>query len=114
MAPTSLQLAIAQVAPLYNIAFVIIILFLFAVLFSRRNKRAYLKPWRILYFAIVLFIIEQSLVILSQQNIMHSPDLLFPIIELIIITSFIYMVLDQKLYLRRNSAARSKARGRTP
>ncbi len=103
MTPTALQIAISQVAPLYNIAFVIIILFLFARLFSQQSKKRYLKPWRILYFAIILFIIEQSLVILSQQNIMQSPAILFPLIEFIIITSFIYMVLDQKLYLRKKS-----------
>ncbi len=98
----SLGLAVAQVAPLYNLGLVIIAIFLFVKLFSTpiRDKRVYLMPWKILFFALLVFIIEEVLTVLRGADIINIPKHINGFFELIIICTFLYMLLLQKEHIK--------------
>jgi len=98
----SLGLAVAQVAPLYNLGLVIIAIFLFIKLFSTpiRDKRVYLMPWKILFFALLVFIIEEVLTVLRGADIINIPKHINGFFELIIICTFLYMLLLQKEHIK--------------
>ena len=49
---------IQNVAPYYNLVLVIIVVLLFLKLFHIKNERLFLAPWRLLFVAILIFIIE--------------------------------------------------------
>lgn len=96
-----LGLAIASVAPLYNLGLAIIATILFIKLFSYESSRfAYVKPWKILFFGFILFIIETVMTILRSLNLISFHPAIFPLFEMIIITSFIYMLLLQKQFIK--------------
>jgi len=98
----SLGLAVAQVAPLYNLGLVIIAVYLFIKLFSTpiRDKRVYLMPWKILFFALLVFIIEEVLTVLRGADVINIPKHINGFFELIIICTFIYMLLLQKEHIK--------------
>ena len=93
--------SVAAVAPLYNLALAIICIVLFVKLFSYSNKRfAYVKPWKILFFGFILFIVETVMTILRSLGTIKFNPAIFPIFEMVIITSFIYMLLLQKQFAK--------------
>ncbi|VVB81722.1 Uncharacterised protein [uncultured archaeon] len=98
--------SLSQVAPIYNLGFVIIVLFLFIKLFTTpiRDKRVYLMPWKIIFFAVIVFIIEEGLTILRQLEVINVPVHINGFFELIIICTFIYMLLLQKEYLKKQKS----------
>jgi len=98
----SLGLAVAQVAPLYNLGLVIIAIYLFVKLFSTpiRDKRVYLMPWKILFFALLVFILEEVLTVLRGADIINIPKHINGFFELIIICTFLYMLLLQKEHIK--------------
>lgn len=93
--------AVAMVAPLYNLAFVVIIVILFIKLFSYESyKFAYIKPWKILLIGFILIIVETVMTILRGQGLIQFPAFIFPLFEMVVVTMFIYMVLLQKQYIK--------------
>jgi hypothetical protein len=98
----SLGLSLAEAAPLYNLGFVIIAIFLFIKLFTTpvRDKRVYLMPWKLLFFALIVFIIEEVLTVLRQMEIINIPKHINGFFELIIICTFIYTLLLQKEHMK--------------
>ena len=93
--------SVAMVAPYYNLALAIICLFLFIKLFSYGGyKFAYVKPWKILFFGFVLFIIETVMTILRGLGMIKFHPAVFPVFEMVIVTSFIYMLLLQKQFAK--------------
>ena len=94
----SLGLSLAQAAPFYNLGLVIIVLILFIKLFTTpiRDKRVYLTPWKILFFAVAIFVLEEVLTILRATELVNIPIHINGFFELIIICTFIYMLLLQK------------------
>ena len=90
--------SLAEIAPLYNLGFVIVAIFLFIKLFHTpvKDRRVYLMPWKLLFFALVVFIIEEVLTILRQMEIINIPKHINGFFELIIICTFIYTLLLQK------------------
>jgi len=92
--------AIAQVAPLYNLALIIIAVILFLVMFSYGQRFAYIKPWKILFVGIIILIAETLMTILRSLGLIKFHPAIFPFFELIIITAFIYMLLLQKQYVK--------------
>lgn len=98
----SLSLALAQVAPLYNLALVAITVFLFIKLFitPRKNKAVYLFPWKIIFFALCVYIVEEVLTVLRYMEIINIPRHINGFFELVIIISFIYALLSQKEHIK--------------
>jgi len=94
----SLGLALAQAAPYYNLGLVFIALFLFLNLFATpvRDKRIYQMPWKLLFFAVLVFVFEEVTTILRALDIINIPRHINGFFELIIICTFIYMILLQK------------------
>jgi len=98
----SLTLALAQVAPLYNLALVLIAIVLFIKLFMTpaKDKRAYLLPWKIIFFAVCVYILEEVLTVLRYMDIINIPVHINGFFELLIIISFIYALLLQKEHIK--------------
>lgn len=96
--------SLAQVAPLYNLAFVAIAIILFISLFTMRIKerKVYMLPWKIIFFALCVYIVEEVLTVLRYQEIINIPKHINGFFELMIIISFIYALLLQREHLKNN------------
>ncbi len=93
--------SVAMVAPYYNLVLAVICVVLFIKLFSYSDKKfAYVKPWKILFFGFILFIIETIMTISRGLGIIKFHPAIFPMFEMIIVTSFIYMLLLQKQFAK--------------
>ena len=93
--------SLGLVAPYYNLILLIIVILLFAKLFRSADKKTYTKPWKFLFFAISVFVLEELLTILKDRGIISIPRITNSVFEMVIITSFIYMLLLQKEYLKK-------------
>ncbi|MDP7179980.1 MAG: hypothetical protein QF824_01810 [Candidatus Woesearchaeota archaeon] len=91
---------VGAVAPYYNLVLVLIVVILFIKLFKTPNKKAYILPWKFLFFSILVFIVEEIFTVLDMAGVMSVSKIVFPLLEMVIITSFIYMVLIQKDYVK--------------
>lgn len=92
--------SIAVVAPLYNLAFVVILLVLFYNLLRIPNKLIFQKPWQLLFIVVIIFVAEEIMTVLRSFNIISFPSFIFPIFEMAMVALFIYMVLLQKEYVK--------------
>jgi len=99
----SLAQSLAQAAPIYNLGFVVIAIFLFVKLFRTplRDKRVYLMPWKLLFFALMVFVVEEVLTVLRAHDVVNIPVHINGFFEVIIICTFIYAILLQKEHLKR-------------
>ena len=93
--------SLGLVAPYYNLALVIIVIILFIRLFKTHDKKTYIEPWKFLFFAISVFVLEELLTVLKDSGIVSIPRITNSVFEMVIITSFIYMLLLQKEYLKK-------------
>ncbi len=91
-----LDICLGLVAPYYNLILVIIIMHFFIRLLSTRHKKLMLKPWRILFAAVCIYIVEEILTILNSLGVTNTPRIFTSVFEFVIITIFIYMLLIQK------------------
>ena len=92
--------AISTVGGFYNIALVAIVMIMFVFFLRKHSKAIYMKPWKLLFFALCVYIIEEISQILLNVVGMQIPKVLFPLYEMIMITTFIYMLLIQKEYMK--------------
>jgi ABC-type transport system involved in cytochrome c biogenesis permease subunit len=93
--------AIAQTAPLYNLALAIVAVILFLKLFSYEERRfAFIKPWKILFTGFILFIVETVMTILRNLGAIKFHPVVFVLFEMIIIALFIYTLLLQKQFVK--------------
>ncbi len=99
----SLAASVTQAAPLYNLGLVIIAVALFIKLFSTpiRDRRVYLTPWKIIFVAVLIFIVEEVITVLRMADIIHIPIHIYGFFELAIVCTFIYMLLLQKEHLKK-------------
>lgn len=88
------------VAPYYNLVLVLIVIILFIAFFRKPSQKFYLKPWKLLFFAILVYVIEEILTVFNDANIITVHKLVAPLLEMLIISSFIYMLLLQRNYLK--------------
>jgi len=102
----SLGLSIAEAAPWYNLGLVVISVFLFIKLFTTpvRDKRVYLMPWKLLFFALLVFIVEEVITVLRQMEVINIPKHINGFFEIIIICTFIYTLLLQKEHMKMTRA----------
>ena len=92
--------SLAAVAPLYNLALVAVVILLFLKLFSLKSKGAFLKPWKYLYLAVLIYVVEELLTVLDKAGILTRPRVLNVFFELAIIGIFVYLLLLQKQSLQ--------------
>lgn len=96
----SLGESLGLVAPYYNLVLVVIVVILFLRLFSCKKSSMYIKPWHFLFFSLIVFVVEEIITVLEGAKLIDAAAIIFPLLETIIITSFIYMLLLQKNYLK--------------
>ncbi len=89
------------VAPYYNLALVVIVILLFVRLFKTNNKNSYIKPWKLLFFAILVFVMEEIFTVLKNAAVIEIPRITNAFFEMMIISLFIYMLLLQKEYVKK-------------
>lgn len=93
--------SLGTVAPYYNLVLVLVVLIMFFKLFSIYNKKIFLLPWKLLFFAVAVYILEEMLTVFNNAGIVNTPRILNAVFEFVIITIFIYMLLIQKEYLEK-------------
>jgi len=100
---SELTVALGLVAPYYNLGFVIIAIVLFIILFKTpiKNKKIFVTPWKYLFLAVCVFILEEILTVLRTLGILDIPVHINGFFELIIISLFIYMLLLQKEHIQK-------------
>ncbi|MBU0627977.1 MAG: hypothetical protein KKC75_02215 [Nanoarchaeota archaeon] len=91
-----LAYCLGNVAPYYNLALVVIVIFLFVRLFRTPSKKTNLKPWKFLFAALLVYVLEEIITVFHMANVITAPKVLFPLLETIIITLFIYVLLSQR------------------
>jgi len=96
-----LGICIGAIAPYYNIILVIIVTILFLKLFRTPTKKIFVMPWKFLFAAIIIYIMEEIFTIAEGRNAIMLPGWLFPFFEMIMIILFIYMFLLQKEYISK-------------
>ena len=74
------------------------------------KENIYLKPWKILFIAGLVFLLEEIFVLLRAMNLMKVPLYVDGYFGLIIIALFLYMVLLQKEYIQKTMQIAKKKR----
>jgi hypothetical protein len=99
----SIAQCIGQAAPYYNIGLVIIAVVLFIKLFVTpvRDRRVYLMPWKMIFFAVIVYILEEVMTILRMMNMINIPTHINGFFELIMICTFIYTLLLLKEHMKK-------------
>ena len=112
MTPYQLPLgeSLGIVAPYYNLVLVLIVLVMFLKLFSIKNKKVFLLPWKLLFFAVSVYILEEMLTVFKIAGIVDIPRFINAVFEFVIITIFLYMLLIQKEHLRKASGIKKNAK----
>ncbi len=88
--------ALTLAAPFYNLALVVVMLFLFSKMFTTATKKTFLKPWYAIFAAVIIFIMEEVITILRAAGLIDITLYINGFFELIIISLFIYTLLLQK------------------
>ena len=92
----NLGYCLGTVAPYYNLVLVVIVILLFLELFKTTNKKTYVRPWKFLFAAVLVYLAEEIITVLFMADLITVSKLLFPILETIIIALFIYVLLLQR------------------
>lgn len=97
----TLPYCLGNIAPYYNIVLVIILMLFFFKLFKTRNKKTYLRPWKFLLAAVVVYLGEEIITVFNMANLINVNKIVFPLLEMVIITLFIYMLLLQREHTKK-------------
>ena len=97
----TLAYCLGRVAPFYNLALVVIVIVLFLKLFNIPNGKTYIRPWKLLFAAVSVYVVEEIVTVMDMANIVSVPKIVFPIFETAIITLFIYVLLLQRENVKR-------------
>ena|SRR3989344_9089885 len=89
-------------ASYYNLIFVAIIIFLFLKLLKIPTQ-LYKRPWKLLFIAVLVYVLEEILTILQNAGIISFPHFIVGFFEMVIILLFIYMLLLQRDYIKKSS-----------
>lgn len=93
--------SIGIAAPYYNLAFVVVVVALFVVLLKIKNEKLFLTPWKFIFAALCFYIVEEVVTVLEDLKVLNVPSVTFPIIEMVIISLFIYALLVQVEHLQQ-------------
>ena len=67
----TLAYCLGMVAPYYNLALVVIVIILFLRLFKTPNKKTYLKPWKFLFAAVLVYVGEEIITVMEKLFYLH-------------------------------------------
>ena len=67
-----------------------------------------MTPWRLLFVALTVYIIEEIITVLKWQGLIYVPRILNAVFEFVIITIFIYLLLLQKQYISESLIKKKK------
>ena len=100
---TDLFTSLGIVAPYYNLIFAVIAVCLFIKLFTIKPKikRFYLFPWKLIFFSLGIYILEEIITVLRAVGILDIPVHINGFFELLIISIFIYVLLLQKEFIKK-------------
>lgn len=101
---TELTVAIGIVAPLYNLGFVAIAVFLFIKLFrsAPKGKREFFSlPWKMIFAVVFVFIVEEVLTVLRAASLINIPVHINGFFELAMISLTIYTLLLQRDHIEK-------------
>lgn len=95
--------ALTIAGPYYNLALILIVLYLFGKLFSTKikNKKVYLEPWYYVFAAVIVFVIEEIITVLRAAGIVEITLYINGFFELLIISLFIYTLLLQREHIKK-------------
>jgi hypothetical protein len=94
--------ALGMIAPYYNLAMVLVVVLLFTKLFKTEQKaKIYLFPWIMIFFALLVYILEEGITILRALGLVDIPVHINGFFELVIVSAFIYALLSQKQYVKK-------------
>ncbi len=95
--------SLGSVAPLYNLLFVLISVFLFIKLFRTpvHDRRVFLRPWKLIFIGVCIFIVEELLTFLRGLIVIRIPVHINGFFEVAIVTLFIYALLLQKKHMSK-------------
>ena len=91
-----LEVCIGKVAPYLNLILVALLITLLFRLFKNNALGFDLRPWKFLLIGLIVFVVEELLTVFNGMGIINSPRILTPFFEMVILSSFIYMLLLQK------------------
>ena len=97
----TLAYCLGRIAPYYNLVLVFIVILLFLKLFKIPNKKVYIKPWKYLFLAVLVYVFEEVITVFDMADLVVIPNILFPLLEMIIITLFIYVLLLQRESIKK-------------
>ena len=89
------------IAPYYNLLLVIVVVGMFIRLLTMPKKQVFRRPWEFLFAGICVYIVEEIITVIEMAGYYDFPAFIFPMLETIIITMFIYMLLIQKEHINR-------------
>ncbi len=98
---TTIPEALTVAVPLYNMALVLIVIALFLKLFKEAKPKTFIKPWKVMFAAVLVFIVEELLTILRDARIIVISAHINGFFELVIVSMIIYMLLLQKEYAKK-------------
>jgi len=95
------MIALSNAAPIYNLVFVLIAIYLFIKLFLIKGKEhVRLFPWKLIFVALFIYIIEEVVTILRMNEIVNIPRHINGFFELAMIIIFIYALLDLREHIK--------------
>ena len=68
--------------------------------YNTPTKTIFVRPWKFLFFAILIYVIEEFFTVAEGLNLILLPVWLFPLFEMIIVILFIYMLLIQREHIK--------------
>ncbi|MBW2972979.1 hypothetical protein KY346_01150 [Candidatus Woesearchaeota archaeon] len=95
--------ALGLIAPYYNLVLVVVLFYMFLKLFATpvKNKKAFQKPWTLIFVALLIFIVEEVLTVLRTAGLLNIPAHINGFFELGMIILFIYTLFLQKDMIKR-------------
>jgi hypothetical protein len=87
-------------AQYYNLALVVLVLILYLSLLKLPAGKVFILPWKYIFLSLLVYVIEQVLSILNTTGVMPVDPLVFPMLEFVIITIFIYTLLTLREHIK--------------
>lgn len=95
--------ALSLAAPIYNLGMVVIAFFLFLKLFRTHppGREVFLKPWYVMFGAMMVYVVEEVITVLRQLGMVTIPHHINGFFELVIVSLIMYTLLAQRDWVKR-------------
>ncbi|HII68617.1 TPA: hypothetical protein HA270_01995 [Candidatus Woesearchaeota archaeon] len=92
--------AVGITAAWLNLILAVILVIMVVRLLRTKSNTLFISPWQWLLFSLAVFFIEEVVAIMDLVGTFDAPKIFFPIFEIVIISSFLYMLLLQIQFMR--------------